>query len=173
MKTRTKMIVIGLVMVTMLLLATGSATARPGVTRFEATAYICGMDDPISQWPSDDGAVLYQRGVIIRSQVESVDEPRMMGVNIDLAHQDITLETQAVQGWGTGTLVTSEGTWYTDWKARSTSEGLASRAFGYGRDGLEGQFFYWEGRQLFPPFEAPVDCPTELALELTGFIRGR
>jgi len=174
------MIVIGLTMVTTLLLATGSAAARPGVTRFEAVVYVCGMDDPLAQWT--DGTVLYQRGVVLRSQVVS-DEPRVAGIMIDLGHQDITLETQAIRTWGRGMVVSGEGglgdfvagegTWYTVWTGKSTTEGLVSRATGYGRDGLEGQFIYWEGKQLLPPFEAPDDCPTELAIELTGFIRGR
>jgi hypothetical protein len=109
-------------------------------------------------------------GCLLRSQIE-LDELRMTGVNIDLAQQDVTLATFAVQGWGNGTFVTGEGTWYTAWKAKTTDDGLASRATAYGRDGLEGQFFYWESTQLFPPFESPP-CETETALMVTGFIRG-
>lgn len=180
MKTHTRMIVIGLVMVSLLLLATGSAAARPGITRFKAIGYVCEMEDPFAQ--RVDGGVLQHRGVILRSQVVS-DEPLMQGIMIDLAHQDINLETGAIRTWGKGTLVLGEGdpgsfvpgegTWYTNWTGESTDEGLVSRATGYGRDGLERQFLYWEGKQLTPPFEAPAGCPTELALEFTGFIRGR
>jgi hypothetical protein len=179
MKKNKRMILIVLALIATLLLTTGSATARQRVTRFKATAYVCEMDDPFVQW--EDGSVLHQRGVILRSQIVS-DLPRMNGVNIDLAHQELDPQTFAVkQAWGTGTIVTGEekdgtfvpgeGTWYTSWTAKPTDEGLlASRAVGYGRDGLEGQFFYWEGRQVADP-EPPEGCPLGLELTVTGFIR--
>jgi hypothetical protein len=180
MKNHSKLIWIVLALTSVLLLGTSSAAARPGVTRFEAVAYICEMDDAFAQWV--EGGVLQQRGVILRSQVVS-DEPRIAGIMIDLGHQDIIVETEAIRTWGEGTVVLGEGglgsfaagggTWYTVWTGKSTDEGLVSRATGYGKDGLEGQFIYWEGKQLLPPFEAPADCPTELAIELAGFIRGR
>ena len=67
-------------------------------------------------------------------------------------------------------MITDAGTWYTSWTAVPDEHGLlASRAFAYGADGLEGFVFYWEGRQLAIP-DPPEGC-LPIGLELTGFIR--
>ena len=53
MKTRTRMTVIGLVMVTMLLLATGSAAAWAAETDFEAVVVICETGESAREWYED------------------------------------------------------------------------------------------------------------------------
>jgi hypothetical protein len=126
------------------------------------------MELPIKEWFSEDG-VLHQRGVVLHNEYVSDSEPRMVGIDVSVLHQDIS-PTGAIQIWGTGGIVTDEGSWYYDLRAESASEGLVSYGTGYGGDGLEGYFVSWTGRQIFPPFE-DAPCETELAMELTGLIR--
>ncbi len=168
MKAQKRMLLIGVALVAMVLVAAAPAAARSGLTRFEAIAYVCEMDDPLVHW--DDAAGAHDGGIILRERVVS-DEPRMAGVMIDLIGQDMI--STGFFLWGTGTFVVgaNEGTWYTTWTAKATDEGLVSRAFGYGKDGLEGQVVFWEGKQLFE-FEPPVGCDAQAVMEFTGFIRG-
>ena len=167
-KTRMAWFIAALLVV--LLLSTGSAAARRGGTPFEGIAYICAMDPALRSWATDD-EVLHERGIVIRSDIQSA-ELMMTGGNIDLAHRDIDLSTLAVRVWGTGTIVTEEGTWYHVWTARTNADGLlVSHAHGYGKDGLEGYVFQWRGEQLAEfPDDAP--CGDGVALAVTGFISG-
>jgi hypothetical protein len=166
MKRRT---LISLALMALLLIAAVPAAARPPVTRFVTVGYGCAQEAPVKEWISDDG-VLHQRGVLLRGEWRSEDEPRVTGSEISIWDQDINLNTGAVEVWGRGTVMTDEGTWYTVVTAELTAEGLVSRGSGYGADGLKGYFMYWQGEQLSPPFEDPP-CDAYAALELTGVIR--
>ena len=160
---------ISLALMALLLIAAVPAAARSPVEEFAGIAYVCAQEAPVKEWISDDG-VLHQRGVLLRDEWRSEDEPRLNGSELAIYGQDINLYTGALQIWGTGTVLSDEGTWYTEVSAELTAEGLVSHGSGYGADGLERYFISWEGNQLSPPFEDPP-CETVLALALSGLIR--
>jgi hypothetical protein len=164
-----KKVFISLALIGLLLIAAVPAAATSPVTHFVTKAYVCGMDLPIKEWVTDDG-ILHQRGLVLHNEYVSDGEPRMVGVDASVLHQDIDLATGEIQAWGTGGIITDEGSWYYDLRAEANSDGFVSYGTGYGGDGLEGYFVSWTGRQIFPPYE-DAPCETELAMELTGLIR--
>jgi hypothetical protein len=164
-----KKTLLSLALIALLLTAAVPAAARSPVTHFVATGYVCAQEAPVKEWISEDG-VLHQRGVLMRDEWRSEHEPRLTGSEIAIYHQDINLHTGAVQIWGTGTVLTDEGTWYIGVRAELTADGLVSHGSGYGADGLEGYFISWQGEQISPPFEDPP-CETDTALLFTGVIR--
>jgi len=168
MKKQTRIVLFALALVATLLLAAVPAAARPRVTRFVTTAYTCVWEAPFREWISEDG-VLHQRGVILYNEYRS-DEPRVTGSEIGYGHLDVDLNTGNTVMWGHTTLLTSEGTWFTDMTGGIAAEGAFSHVTGYGGDGLEGYVISWKGRQLFPPFEDPP-CDPIMVVEMTGVIR--
>jgi hypothetical protein len=168
MKTRTRMTVIGLILVAMLLLATGSAAARPKETPFEVIAYICEIGPPAQEWVSD-GTVLHQRGVVIHSIMVS-DEPRMNGHLVDVLHQDLDTITGDGRIWGRGTYVTELGVWHGVWKGAYTNFAITTHAIAQGSHGLAGQAFYWDGQDIPVPEGDPCPNGALQALYATGAI---
>jgi hypothetical protein len=154
MKKRT--IGIGLVLVAMLLLATVPTLARSTETDFEAIAFICGAEPPVSEWYTDGGAVLHQRGAVVHSILVS-DEPRMNGIARDILHQDLNLLTGDGQAWGRSVFEMDAGIWRAVWKGEYTGFLVTTHASGHGSHGFEGQAFVWEGQQGPIPEEDP--CP--------------
>jgi succinyl-CoA synthetase alpha subunit len=130
-------------------------------------SYVCEWEEPFAQWISD--GVLHQRGAILHNEYRS-DEPRVTGSELGYGHLDVDLTTGNIYMWGHTTLVTSEGTWFTDMVGELTAEGGWSRVTGYGGDGLEGYFISWDGVQLAPPYEDPP-CDPVMVVQMTGVIR--
>jgi hypothetical protein len=159
---------ISLALVGLLLMAAVPAVARSPVTDFVTISYVCEQGEPFAQWITDDG-VWHQRGIILHNEYRS-DEPRVTGSELGYGHMDVDLNTGSAFMWGYTTLVTSEGTWFTEMTGEITAEGASSHLVGYGGDGLEGYFISWEGRQLSPPYEDPP-CEPVMVLEMTGRIR--
>jgi hypothetical protein len=164
-----KRVCIGLALIALLLTAAAPAASRSPVKHFVAAGYVCVQEAPVKEWVSEDG-VLHQSGVLLRDEWRSEDEPRLTGSEISVYHQDINPTTGAVRIWGTGAVLTDEGTWYIEVKAEVTAEGLVSHGSGYGADGLEGYYISWQGEPIPPPFEDPP-CETDTALLFTGVIR--
>jgi hypothetical protein len=168
---KTKMWLLVVALMAILLVATGSAAAGSPVTHFASIGYVCEQLDPFGSWGAD--GVVHDRGILLYDVWVS-DEPRAAGDEISLLHRDIDLETEVLHGWGTQTVLTSAGTWYTELEVGLNDDGVfVSHGTGHGGDGLEGMFISWTGRQLLyvPTVEEGAPCESELALELIGAIR--
>jgi hypothetical protein len=142
MRTRTRMIVMGLVMVTMLLLATGSAAARTTKTDVEVVDYGCHLVDPGVSWVDEEG-ILHIKGQMYNGETRSSDA-RFIGAstlyvvswNINLATGDYTLHA-------IGTLdledPSIDGTWeFLSINSRNVGGVIAARAVARGTGDLAG-----------------------------------
>ena len=168
MKKQTRILLASLALITTLLLATGSAAARPEATPFEVIAYICEIEPPVQEWYSDE-TVLHQRNVVVHSIMVS-DEPRMNAIGVDVVHQDLDLSTGDGRIWGRGKYVTDAGTWHGVWNGVYTGFVISTRAMGHGSQGLAGQAFYWDGQTIPVPEGDPCPNGAQQALFATGYI---
>jgi hypothetical protein len=168
MNKHTRIVMFSLALITLLLLATGSAAARSTETTFEAIGYICELGPPVQEWYSD-GTVLHQRGVVARSILVSSD-PRMNGVMVDHLHQDLDLSTGDGRAWGWGKYETELGTWHGVWKGVYSEFVITTQAIAHGSGGLAGQAFYWEGQAIPVPPDDPCPGGAQQALFATGVI---
>ena len=169
MKKRTRIIGMALVLVAMLLLATVPTLARSTETDFEAFAFICAAEPPVSEWYTDGGTVLHQRGVVVHSILVS-DEPRMNGIGRDVLHQDLNLSTGDGQAWGHSVFEMDAGIWRAVWKGEYTGLVVTTHASGHGSHGFEGQAFLWEGQQIPIPGEDPCPDGATTVLYASGVI---
>jgi hypothetical protein len=96
MRTRTRMIVMGLVMVTMLLLATGSAAARTTKTDVEVVDYGCHLVDPGVSWVDEEG-ILHIKGQMYNGETRSSDA-RFIGVGGVIAARAVARGTGDLAG---------------------------------------------------------------------------
>ncbi len=168
MNKHTRIVLFSLALITLLLLATGSAAARSTETPFAAIAYICELGPPVQEWYSD-GTVLHQRNAAIYSILVSSD-PRMNGVMVDYAHQDLDVITGDGRVWGRGKYETELGTWHGVWKGVYSGFGITTQAMAHGSGELAGQAFYWEGHTTPVPPGDPCPDGAQQALFATGVI---
>jgi hypothetical protein len=136
------MIVMGLVMLTMLLLATGSATARAIKTDVEVIDYGCHLVDPGVSWVDEDG-VLHIKGQVYNGETRSSDA-RFIGAstlyvvswNIDLTTGDYTMHAIGTLDLADPTI---DGTWeFLSINSRNVGGVIAARAVARGTGDLAG-----------------------------------
>jgi hypothetical protein len=156
MKTRTRMTVIGLVMVTLLLLATGSAAARSVETDFETVVVLCGFGESAREWyeDTDEGTVWHFRNMVYQSYLYSTDD-RVAGIATWRGHQDMNVTTGDGRAWGNGIIETEMGTWHVVYTGGYEGWVGTSQGKGHGIDGLQAQTMYYTGNIGGVPPENP------------------
>lgn len=173
MKTRTRIVVMSLVLVAMLLLATVPTGAQSAITLFDAIEYTCWTEGPAHQWYSDDGAVWHVRGLVLHEIVVS-DEPRVNGTGVGRFHMDLNLLTGDGSSWGVGEYQVEGGIWHGRARGSYTAGMYAGHGENHGSHGLEGQFMYVESAQIIPdPALDPCEGGAIYAFKSTGYILDR
>jgi hypothetical protein len=151
MKTRTRMMVMGLVLVAMLLLATVPAGARSKIiTPVDAIEYTCWTEGPANEWYSDGGSVWHVRGLILHDIIVSTTEPRVNGTAIGRYHFDLNIFTGEGRAWGTAEYQVEGGIWRGLARGRYIAGKYSGHGENHGSHGLQGQFMYLEAAEIDP-----------------------
>jgi len=177
MNRSTRTTAVAVVLIIMLLGAALPAAAKqPDRTDFVAVGYICEMGPAAREWYTDDGTVWHFRNMHYQGPVIS-DEPRLAGMAYCKAGMDLDQVTGDGRSWGLCVVETEKGTWHTVYKTVYSTWAASSQLTGHGVDGLQGQFLYWEGTLILPPYPHPDACgpgaPIAMAFQAIGYILDR